>query len=73
MGSQQFAEILGLGTPELIVILVILLLLFGGSKLPQLAKSIGSSMKELRKGVQDDAKDAAKPARASRTKSNEQV
>lgn len=72
MVSEHFAEILGLGTPELIVILVILLLLFGGSKLPQLAKSIGSSMKELRKGVQDEAKDdKATTARAS--KSNEQA
>lgn len=44
--------------PELIVILVILLLLFGGKKLPQLAKSIGSSVKELRNGFasKDDEK-----------------
>lgn len=60
MGLKNFGDILGLGTPELIIILVILLLLFGGSKLPQLAKSIGSSVKELRKGVQDEAKDTAK-------------
>ena len=60
MGAANFGDILGLGTPELIIILVILLLLFGGSKLPQLAKSIGSSVKELRKGVQDETKDTAK-------------
>ncbi|HMH70093.1 MAG TPA: twin-arginine translocase TatA/TatE family subunit [Candidatus Saccharimonadales bacterium] len=72
MNYQHFAEILGLGTPELIVILVILLVLFGGSKLPQLAKSIGSSMKELRKGVQDDAKDTATTG-ASRTKTDERA
>jgi len=42
---------LGLGTPELIVILVILVLLFGAAKLPQLARSIGTSAKELRKGL----------------------
>ncbi len=67
MGLTTFGDILGLGTPELIIILVILLLLFGGSKLPQLAKSIGSSVKELRKGVQDDAKDTAKgPAGSDR-------
>lgn len=63
MGVSNFGDILGLGTPELIIILVILLLLFGGSKLPQLAKSIGSSVKELRKGVQDEAKDTAGPAK----------
>jgi len=39
--------------PELIVILVILLLLFGGKKLPELSKSIGQSIRELR-GVATD-------------------
>lgn len=37
-----------LGTPELIIILVIVLLLFGSKKLPELTKSIGSSIRELR-------------------------
>lgn len=43
-----------IGVPELIVILVILLLLFGAKKLPELAKSVGSSARELRKGLKDD-------------------
>lgn len=64
MGSTYFADILGLGTPELIVILVILVLLFGAAKLPKLAKSIGESMKELKKGAQDDTND--KSARSTR-------
>jgi sec-independent protein translocase protein TatA len=42
---------LDLGAPELIIILVILLLLFGSKKLPELSKSLGESMHELRKGV----------------------
>jgi sec-independent protein translocase protein TatA len=46
---------LDLGTPELILILAIVLLLFGGKKLPQLSKSLGESMKELRKGMTDDS------------------
>jgi len=54
MPLNQFADILGLGTPELIIILVILVLLFGATKLPQLSRSIGTSMKELRKGMQGD-------------------
>lgn len=67
-----FGDILGLGTPELIIILVILLLLFGGSKLPQLAKSIGSSVKELRKGVQDEAK-STDTAKVNQSKSDERA
>jgi sec-independent protein translocase protein TatA len=38
------------GLPELIVILVILLLLFGSTRLPKLSRSIGQSAKELRDG-----------------------
>jgi sec-independent protein translocase protein TatA len=44
----------GLGTTELIIILLILVLLFGASQLPKLAKSIGTSARELRKGLTDD-------------------
>lgn len=44
----------GLGAPELILILVIVLVIFGGSQLPKLAKNLGSSAKELRKGLKDD-------------------
>ena len=39
-----------LGLPELIIILLIVLLLFGSSRLPQLSRSIGQSLKELREG-----------------------
>ncbi len=39
-----------LGLPELIIILVILLLIFGSKKLPKLAKSLGESAGELQKG-----------------------
>lgn len=57
MPYQHFAEILGIGTPELIVILAIVLLLFGSKKLPELSRSLGTSMKELRKGMSSEAKD----------------
>lgn len=56
----------GIGTPELIIILAILVLLFGANKLPQLAKSIGSSVKELRKGMSDD-KDTNKATAADKS------
>lgn len=40
--------------PELIIILVILLVLFGGSKLPQLARSVGTAQREFKKGLSGD-------------------
>lgn len=46
----------GLGAPELIVILVIIVLLFGAKKLPELARSLGSSAKELRNSMKDESK-----------------
>lgn len=46
-----------LGLPELIIILVIILLLFGAKKLPELARTIGTSAKELRSGLADDKKE----------------
>jgi sec-independent protein translocase protein TatA len=55
--------ILDFGMPELVIILAIVLLLFGGKKLPELSKSLGESMKELRKGINgssDDSKDSQK-------------
>ena len=43
----------GMRPQELILILVIVLLLFGARKLPELARSLGASAKEFRKGVAD--------------------
>lgn len=42
----------GLGTGELILILIVLLLFFGKDKLPDLARSIGKSFKELKAGFE---------------------
>ena len=53
----------GLGPPELIIILVIVLLLFGAKKLPDLASSMGKSIKEFRKASEDaDADDEPRAA-----------
>ena len=43
----------GLGMPELIVILVILLLLFGAAKLPEIGKSFGKTISEFKKGMRE--------------------
>ena len=58
----------GLGATELIVILIIILVIFGGSQLPKLARSLGTSAKELRKGLKDDGKDDEKSGEKVATK-----
>ena len=46
-----------LGSSELIIILVILLVLFGGAKLPKLARSLGEAQREFKDGITTDADD----------------
>jgi sec-independent protein translocase protein TatA len=43
------------GPPELLIVLAIALLLFGGSHLPKLARSMGQAHRELRKGLTEDS------------------
>ena len=43
-----------LGVPELLVIFVILVLLFGASKIPQLGKGLGEAIKNFKKGLKVD-------------------
>jgi len=50
----------GLGGTELVLILAIVLLLFGGSKLPSLARGMGQAVKEFKKAQRED--DDEKPA-----------
>lgn len=54
----------GLRGQELLIVLLIILLIFGARKLPDLARSIGASAKEFRKGIeegsQEDGPDAQK-------------
>ena len=42
-----------IGAPELIIILVVVIVLFGARKLPDLARSLGASAKEFRKGIEE--------------------
>ena len=43
------------GGPELIIILVVVLVLFGGSQLPKLAKNLGKAQKEFKEGMSEGA------------------
>jgi len=42
-----------LGVPELLIILLVVLLIFGPRRLPEMAKGLGQSVREFRKGVKD--------------------
>ena len=59
----------GLGYQELLLILVIVLILFGAQRLPDLARSLGSSVKEFKKGVVE-VKD--EPTSSSTTKKDDE-
>lgn len=48
----------GLGTTELIIILVILILLFGSTRLPGLAKGLGESIRNFKKAVNEEKEEA---------------
>lgn len=48
-----------IGFPELLLIFLIILLLFGASKLPEIARSLGTAIKEFKKSVKDDSEGAS--------------
>ncbi len=52
-----------LGGPEGIILLVLVLVLFGGSQLPKLAKNIGKAQKEFKDGIDE----ANKPSESTKT------
>ncbi len=64
----QFA-FLDLSTPDLLIILAIVLLLFGAKKLPELSRSIGSSARELRKGLSGEDEKSEKTKQADGSES----
>ena len=56
----------GMGAPELLIILVIVVLLFGASKIPELGKSLGSGLKNFKEGLrQEDQPPAPPPSRSA--------
>ncbi|NBD10903.1 MULTISPECIES: twin-arginine translocase TatA/TatE family subunit [Corallococcus] len=50
---------MGLKLPEILLIFAALLLLFGGSRLPQLGSSLGSALRNFKRGFSGDEKDEA--------------
>lgn len=67
---MNYFGILGIGTTELLLILAVVLLLFGGKKLPELARAAGQSVSELRKGIKDSK---PRPATVAADDGNDRV
>lgn len=49
---------------ELLIVLLIILLLFGAKRIPELARSIGQSINEVKKGIAGDSDDGSKKDKA---------
>lgn len=50
----QFPFLFGLGAPEIILIVLVVVLLFGGRKIPELMRGLGKGMKEFKNAQKDD-------------------
>jgi sec-independent protein translocase protein TatA len=62
MSVLAYGMPLGLGPMELVIILVILVLLFGATRLADIGSGLGKGIKEFRKNVQDEDKEPEQPA-----------
>jgi sec-independent protein translocase protein TatA len=58
--NETFLAIGGLGTPELLVIALVIFLLFGATRLPQLAKALGQSKRAFKEGLDEGEKEGRK-------------
>jgi len=57
-GAAPLEELMfGLGVPELLLILVIVVVIFGGSRIPELGKGLGEGIRNFKKGMRGDEDD----------------
>lgn len=55
---------MNLGVPELLIILAVVLLVFGSTRLPKLARSMGQASKEFKKGLEEGGREQPHPPEA---------
>src|SRR4051794_30573992 len=60
---------MGIGAPELIVVLIVILLIFGASRLPKLARSMGQAQKEFKAGLAEGGQPEARDETVTMTRS----
>ncbi|OYT10900.1 MAG: twin-arginine translocase TatA/TatE family subunit [Bacteroidetes bacterium 4572_112] len=58
--SNSILFIGGLGATEVIILLVLVVLLFGGKKIPELMRGVGKGISEFKQGVKDPIEDSEK-------------
>lgn len=63
----------GLGTPEILVIALVVLLLFGGKKIPELMKGVGKGINSFKKGLNETDEEIKKDITASDEKDGKEV
>ena len=67
--NETMLAIGGLGTPELLIIAVVIVLLFGAARLPQLAKSLGQSKRAFKEGLDESDREAQKEEKEKNSQS----
>lgn len=60
-----------IGWTEILIIVLIVIVLFGSKKIPELMKSLGSGMKEFKKAINPDEQENNKIAQTTKTEANE--
>jgi sec-independent protein translocase protein TatA len=58
--SQTMLAIFNLGPTEMVLIVLVIFLLFGATRLPQLAKALGQSKKAFREGIEEGERESTK-------------
>jgi sec-independent protein translocase protein TatA len=58
--KEYYKVMFGIGLPELLVIFLVCLLLFGANRLPEIGRSLGDGIREFKKAFSDKSKDGSK-------------
>lgn len=64
---NSILNLMGIGTSEVIIIVFVILLLFGGKKIPELMKGIGKGVRSFKKGMNEIEDEINKPIEDDKT------